>query len=211
MSRRGLVFVAGIVTILAAAPASAQQQPLSVRGYMTYGNTVFSSTETLEAITGETSKAGIGGGATVVGIWRGLFADVGISQQELDGQRVFEDDGTIYPLGIPVTIRMRPVDVAGGWRFLFGRLSPYAGAGVSFIDYEEKGDFAGPSDDVSESKSGALFLAGLDVAVIRWIHAGAEFRYRAVKGVLGDGGVSEIFGEDQIGGYAFAVRISIGR
>ena len=74
---------------------------------------MFSSTETLEAITGESSKAGIGGGATVVGIWRGLFADVGISQQELDGQRVFVDDGTIYPLGIPVTIRMRPVDVAG--------------------------------------------------------------------------------------------------
>ena len=197
--------------LLAAAPAQAQQQPLSVRGYVTYGSTVFSSSETLEAITGETSKSGIGGGATVVGIWRGLFADIGISQQELDGQRVFVDDGTIYPLGIPVTMRMRPVDVAGGWRFLFGRLSPYAGAGVSFIDYEEKGDFAGPGDDVSESKSGALFLAGVDVAVIRWLHAGGEFRYRAVKGVLGEAGVSEIYGEDQLGGYSFAVRISVGR
>lgn len=204
------VFTA-FVTVLVAAPARAQQQALSVRGYVTYGSTVFSSADTFEAITGESSKTGIGGGATVVGIWRGLFADVGISHQELDGQRVFVDDGTIYPLGIPVTIRMRPVDVAGGWRLLFGRLSPYAGAGVTFIDYEETGDFAGPGDDVSESKSGALFLTGVDVAVIRWIHAGAELRYRAVKGVLGDGGVSGIYGEDQLGGYSFAVRISLGR
>ena len=106
---------------------------------------------------------------------------------------------------------MRPVDIAGGWRFVFGRVSPYAGAGVSLIAYEETADFAASGDNVSESKTGPLFLAGVDVAVIRWLHAGAEFRYRSVKGVLGDGGVSDIFGEDQLGGYALAVRISVGR
>ena len=212
MTRSRRTFGTGVLALLvvtSARPAAAQT--LSVRGYVTYGSTVFASSESFEAITGESSKAGIGGGATVIGIWRGIFADVGISQQELDGQRVFIDAGTVYPLGIPVTIRMRPVDIAGGWRFFYGRLSPYAGAGVSVISYEETADFAEGGDNVSESKTGAMFLAGLDVAVIRWLHAGAEFRYRAVKGVLGDGGVSDIYGEDQLGGYAFAVRISVGR
>jgi hypothetical protein len=212
MNRARLIPGTGVLTLvglLSAAPAAAQ--PLSVRGYVTYGSTVFASSESFEAITGETSKAGIGGGATVIGLWRGLFADVGVSQQELDGQRVFIDAGVVYPLGIPVTITMRPVDIAGGWRFFYGRLSPYAGAGVSLLSYEETADFAESGDNVSESKTGALFLAGVDVAVIRWLHAGAEFRYRAVKGVLGDGGVSDIYGDDQLGGYAFAVRISVGR
>jgi hypothetical protein len=212
MSRWPLVLVMGVlvfVDAMSAAPAAAQA--LSVRGYVTYGSTVFSSSESFEAITGESSKAGIGAGATVIGIWRGLFADVGVSQQELDGQRVFIDAGTVYPLGIPVSIRMRPVDIAGGWRFWYGRLSPYAGAGVTLLSYEETADFAEGGDNVSESKTGALVLAGLDVAIIRWLHVGAEFRYRGVTGVLGDGGVSDIYGEDQLGGYAVAVRISVGR
>ena len=210
MNPRRLIIIAGLLTLFGAVPAAAQQR-FSVRGYVTNGSTVFSSTESFEAITGESSKTGIGGGATVIGLWRGLFADVGFSQQELDGQRVFVDAGTVYPLGIPVSIRLRPSDIAGGWRFFYGRLSPYAGAGVSLMSYEETADFAESGDNVSESKNGALLLAGLDVAVIRWLHAGAEFRYRAVNGVLGDGGVSQIYGEDQLGGYAFAVRISVGR
>jgi opacity protein-like surface antigen len=190
------------------------QGGLAPRGYVTYGSTVFASTDSFEAVSGTSSKEGIGGGGALNGLWRGLFADVGVSQQKIDGERVFIDGGTVFKLGIPLRIKMRPVDVAAGWRFRFRgapRFSPYAGGGVSFISYEESADFGGPGDVVNESKSGGLFLAGLDVAVWRWVHAGAEYRYRSVKGVLGDGGVSEAFNEDQLGGYAFALRISIGR
>ncbi len=197
----------------ASAPALAQTS-LTPRGYVTYGSTVFSSTESFEAVTGESSKTGWGGGGALLGIWRGVFVDVGVSQQSLDGERVFVDGGTVYKLGIPVTIKMRPVDVAGGWRFHFRqmpRVSPYAGGGVSFISYEETSDFEGPGEDVSDSKSGGFFLAGVDVAVMQWLHAGAEYRYRSVKGVLGTSGVSDVFNEDELGGYAFALRISIGR
>src|SRR5262245_42265126 len=95
----------------------------SVRGYVTYGSTSFTSTETFDAITGKTSKDGVGVGGTV-DVWRGLFIDGAISQHKLDGDRVFVDGGTVYRLGIPVTIKMRPVDFAAGWRFFFGRVSP---------------------------------------------------------------------------------------
>jgi opacity protein-like surface antigen len=197
--------------LLVSATSVAAQARMMPRGYVTFGSTVYSSTESFEAITGESRKSGIGGGGALLGIWRGVFVDVGVAQQTLDGERVFIDGGTVFKLGTPVTIKMRPIDLAVGWRFQRGRISPYAGAGISFISYEERADFAQPGDDVSESKSGAMVLAGADVRVWRWLHAGGEFRFRAVKGVLGDGGVSEAFDEDQLGGYAFAVRVSVGR
>jgi len=198
-------------SILAACVAPASAQTFAPRGYVTYGSTVFSSSDTFEAITGESSKTAVGVGGALNGIWRGLFVDVGVTPLELEGQRVFVEGREVFPLGIPVTIKMRPVDLAGGWRMRFGRVSPYAGAGVSFIKYEEHADFAQAGDDIDESKSGAMILAGVDVAIVRWLHAGGEFRYRAVKGVLGDGGVSDLYGEDQLGGYAFALRVSVGR
>ncbi len=203
-------FIAGVLMFLASVPARAQSS-VGIRGYVTYGSTTFSATESFEAITGASRKAGIGGGVVVTGVWRGLFVDAGVAEQTLAGERVFVDAGTVYQLGIPVSITMRPVDLAAGWRLFYGRVSPYAGAGATFVSYEETADFAEPGDNVSESKTGALFLAGLDVSVIRWLHVGAEFRYRSVSGVLGDGGVSEVFHDDQLGGYALALRISVGK
>jgi outer membrane protein with beta-barrel domain len=204
-----------ILALFATSATSAVAQTrFTPRGYVTYGSTVLSATESFEAVTGESSKTGVGGGGALLGIWRGVFVDVGASQQSLDGERVFVDSGTVYKLGIPVTIKLRPIDLAVGWRFTFRRmrkLSPYAGVGASFISYKETSEFAASGENVDDSKSGAFYLAGADYAVMRWIHAGVEYRYRSVKGVLGTAGVSDLFNEDQLGGYAFALRISVGR
>ena len=211
MTVRVVVAFTAVSAIVTMCASSAAAQTFSPRGYVTFGSTVSTSTDSFEAVTGESSANAVGGGGSLNGIWRGMFVDGGISQHESTGERVFIDRGTTYRLGIPVTVRTRPFDLAGGWRFVFGRFSPYAGGGMSMISYKETSDFAASDEDVSESKTGGMFLAGVDVAIIRWLHAGGEFRYRAVKGVLGEGGVSEVFGEDQLGGYAFGVRISVGR
>jgi opacity protein-like surface antigen len=214
MSRTLAPWQLGTLFILATATGASAQSSLAPRGYVTYGSTSFDSEQSFEAVTGETSKTGVGFGGALNGIWRGVFVDVGFSQQKLDGERVFLDGTTVYKLGVPVEIEMRPIDLAAGWRFRFRnmpRISPYAGAGASFISYKETSDFASPGENVDDSKSGGLFLAGVDVAVLRWVHAGAEYRYRSVKGVLGTGGVSDAFNENQLGGYAFALRVSVGR
>jgi hypothetical protein len=49
------------------------------------------------------------------------------------------------------------------------------------------------------------------VTIVDWLHAGGEFRYRRVSGILGESGASEEFDEDNAGGFSAAVRISIGR
>jgi opacity protein-like surface antigen len=201
--------IAAMIATSSAGAASAQSIGGNV--YATYGATRFAASETFETITGTSRKSGIGVGGNVTGLWRGLFVDIAYSQRELLGERVFIDGSTVYPLGLATRITLRPIDLAGGWRFRVGPVSPYAGAGLVSMTYRESSDFAGPGEDADERKSGALVIAGADVRVIRFVSAGGEFRYRAVQGVLGTGGVSQAFDEDQLGGMSFALRLSVGR
>ena len=178
--------------------------------YVTYGDTRFASTETFEAITGASSTSGAGVGGTVTGLWRGVFVDVAYPQQTLTGERVFIDQGTVYSLGIPTRITMRPIDLAAGWRFhVARRVTPFVGGGVVFMTYREESDFSVSGEDVDEQKTGGLVLGGADVRVVSRINVGIEMRYRSIRDILGSAGVSQEFGEDQLGGVSFAARVSV--
>src|SRR5215510_3391360 len=160
-------------------------QGVSPSAYLTYGSTRFAAIESFEAITGSASQSGIGFGGRLDGLWRGLFADVGFSQQKLDGRRVFLSGDTVFALGIATEITYRPIDLAAGWQFGFNRVRPYVGGGASFLSYKEEADFAQAGDDVDERRIGALLIAGVDVAVVPHLRIGGELRYRAISGVLG--------------------------
>jgi opacity protein-like surface antigen len=202
------------LTILAAiAPARpALAQSIGLRGYAMFGVAQLAAKDTFEALADTSQQPVFGGGVQVTNIWKGVFADLGVSQiQTVEGERVFLDDGEVFELGIPLEVKMRPLDFAAGWRFAFGRVSPYVGAGVTLFRYEETSEGSDPGEDVEESRNGPLFLGGVDVTIVSWLHAGGEIRYRQVTGILGEGGVSAEFGEDNAGGLTAAVRISIGR
>ena len=191
--------------------SAAAQPPLAIRGYGVFGIATLAATDTFDAVAGTTTAPIVGGGAQAA-LWRGLFADVAVSWLSIEGERIFVDAaGTVFQLGIPLEVTMRPVDLAAGWRISFGRITPYAGAGVTFLSYEETSSFAEAAEDVSESGTGMLVLGGADVRVWRWVHAGGELRYRRVRGILGEEGASAEFGEDDAGGFSAAVRVSIGR
>jgi hypothetical protein len=197
--------------ILTGTSSLASAQAIGASVYATYSTTSLTASNTFEAAAGTSRKSAPGIGGTVTGLWRGAFVDVAFTQYKLDAQRLFIDQGTVYPLGIPVRITMRPFDVIGGWRYgSRGRVSPYGGAGLVFFQYREDSDFAAAGDDVNERKTGVVALAGGDVRVLRLVSVGGEFRYRTVDGVLGLGGVSQIFGDDQLGGLSFAARFSVG-
>jgi opacity protein-like surface antigen len=206
---RGTLAAAGLLMMTLASPVSGQTS-FGVRGYFTYGGVSFSAADSIEAVTGGTRASFVGGGGHVT-VWKGLFADVGVASYSLDGQRVFVNNGTVYPLNIPVTLKFLPVDLAVGWR-MHGRVQPYGGVGMTSLGYKETGEYAQPGEDVDLRRTGLLVLAGADVTVWRtWLHAGGEIRYRSVKGILGDSGASAAFGEDDAGGVAYALRVSIGR
>ena len=209
--RRSHISTVAVLAILALPAFAAAQTRPGIRAYSTFGSTQLAATDSFEAVTGTSRSTGLGGGVTVTRLWRGVFADVSFAQTKLDGERVFIHDGTVYELGIPVEITMQPIDAAIGWRLVKGRLSPYAGAGYSSMSYRETSRFSASGDDVNERASGPMVLAGADVAVLRWLHVGGEVRYRAIDGVLGRGGVSEVYGEDSLGGVSAALRLSVGR
>jgi hypothetical protein len=217
-------FAAALLLAACPAIAHAQTEPqteaqvptkkasgIKPRAVVTYGSTTYAATESLTAVTGTDSQQAWGFGGEVT-FWRGLFAGVAYTMNpEFEGERVFVFENTVYKLGVPVSIRIRPVDVTAGWRFQFGRISPFVAAGGTIVSYEESSSFADATENVSESANGYVIQGGADVQVWRWIQLGGEFKYRGVTGVLGAGGVSEEFGEDQLGGYSAAIRIVIGR
>lgn len=210
-SRYCLALGCVLFAVFAATSASAQSSGPSVRGYGVVGSTFLKSDRTFEAVAGESHQVSIGGGVQLVNVWKSLFADLSVTQTRVEGERVYIDGGTVYSLGIPLRVTLRPIDVAAGWRVQQGRrVSPYIGGGLSHLIYRETSDFAEAADDVKDNATGPLLLWGVDVEAVRWLHVGGEMRYRIVRGILGERGASAELGDHHIGGLAGSVRVSVG-
>jgi opacity protein-like surface antigen len=202
-----------VVLAVLGTPADAKgQSQVRLNGYGVLGDMRLDAAQTFKAVS-ETSHARLlGAGIQITNMWRSLFVDVAVSSMTIDGERVFiDDERAVHPLGIPLEVSMRYVDVAAGWRTTHGRLSPYVGAGFSGLRYRERSQLAQPGEDVAEAGVGPSVLAGIDFTLSRWVRIGGEVRYRRIKGVLGTGGASATFGEDSAGGVSTALRVSIGR
>jgi opacity protein-like surface antigen len=200
-----------LLTLVATASEATAQGRVRLRGYGIFGDVRLDAAQTFEAVS-ETSHAQVfGGGVQVTNLWRFVFVDVAVSSMTIDGERVFIDNGAVQRLGIPIEVGMLYVDVGAGWRYVRDRLSPYVGGGFSRLRYRETSGFSLPGEDVKESGTGPLFLAGVDFALTRWVRIGIELRYRRILGVLGSAGASAKFDEDSAGGVSTALRVSIGR
>ena len=209
MRRPSAVACVACALIALALPATAAaQDTVSLSGYFVAGSTWLAAADSFDAVAGTRRTSNFGGGAAVT-FWKSAFVDVAVSRQKMDGQRVFVDQGTVYGLNIPLRVTMIPFDLAAGWR-IAGRVSPFGAVGVTHISYRERSDFAGTGEDVDGSGTGLVVLGGADVMILRRVRVGAELRYRAADGPLGETGVSAVFGERSIGGFAAAVRISVG-
>jgi hypothetical protein len=92
----------------------------------------------------------------------------------------------------------------------WGGLRPYVGGGFGILSYKETGGFASGDDDTDDSFTSVHALGGVQIPLWKWIGAGAEVHYRWVKDALGAAGISEAFGEDDLGGPSFRIKITIG-
>jgi hypothetical protein len=167
--------------------------------------------KTFDAVFGTSRVIANGAGGEVLGLWKNTFARVLVSGASLEGSRVVVVNDEPISLGIPLTVTMRPIEIGGGWRFEEGTpewIVPYAGAGFVRIAYNETSDFAMPGDNVSLSLDGLSIFGGVDVRLWRLVAAGVEGQYRKVSG-LGTGGVSQAFGERELGGFTFRFLIGI--
>lgn len=193
-------------------------RPLRIAVFGTGG--LFSATakESFDAVLDTHNGTDIGIGAQVAwqsGRLRGLFVEVDASRFEETGQRAFIFEGEVFPLGIPLTIGLTPVELTAGYRLNAVRrtrggvtASPVAyfvGGGVGSVGYRETDD----DGEISDRFAAYHVMGGADVTVLRFLQIGAEARYRWVPDGLGVAGISEAFNETDLGGTTFRVRIGV--
>ena len=214
---RALRLVAMLVLLAAPSPLLAQglalDPAIAVRPFFLFSQQRFAASETLDATLGGSSQPFVGLGAQFL-FGGKVYADVALSHFSKEGERAFRFEGENFGLGIPVNVSMTPVEVSAGLRFPVGAarsVVPYVGVGVGSYKYTETSNFADPADDVSLRHTGFLVVGGAEFRVYRWISASADVQFTQVKGIFGDGGISQAAGEENAGGVAARFRVMIGR
>jgi hypothetical protein len=200
-----------VAVMATSGPAAAQG--VDIKGYGMFGGMNFSAAESFDAVFGSSSGAIFGGGAEVGLPVGGLYFGVGAWRYSRDGERVFVSGSDVFPLGIPLSVEITPIELTAGWRFkqISSRVIPYVGAGWSSFAYKEASDFADAGENVDERFNGFHILGGVEFKAARWLGIGGEIAFSSVPDALGVSGVSAAFDEDNLGGTSYRLKISIGR
>jgi hypothetical protein len=167
-----------------------------------------------KAVLGSSQLFAPGGGGEILDVWKHVFVRVAASHASKSGTRSFVVNGQAYSLGIPLTVAMTPIEIGGGWRFPISgtsRVVPYAGGEYVAVNYSETSQFAGTGDNVSKTGKGFSLLGGLEVRLYKGIIAGGEVQFRRIPNALGQGSVSQDFGEKDLGGFTGRALIGFGR
>jgi hypothetical protein len=205
--RRALLASAALAAVLVA-PAVSSAQTIGIDAEVGYRT--FASTQSAEAVFESSSGLTWGGSASFTHR-RGPFVRVGYRRFSKEGERVFIADASspVFKLGFPLKMDLSSLDVVLGWRIALGKKSPfavYAGAGMEYASYSEESTIAGLVESVDASEIGPQVLGGLEYRR-GGLAIGAEVAYASVNGVLGLGGVSEIYGEEGVGGVRVVGRV----
>ncbi|MEO5820620.1 MAG: hypothetical protein ABIT71_08945 [Vicinamibacteraceae bacterium] len=194
-------------------------RPLRIAVFATAG--VFNATakESFAAVLDTSHGTEIGAGGQIAwqsGALRGLFVEVDASRFEETGERAFVLEGEVFPLGIPLTIGLTPIELSAGYRLntlrrtrrgvVASPVAYFVGGGIGSVGYRE----TDADESISERFTSYHVMGGADVTVWRMFQVGAEARYRWVPDGLGAGGISDEFNETDLGGTTFRVRIGIG-
>ena len=205
---------------------AAPKQPaqLVFRGFFSFDLTSLTASQTYGALLGSSTVTAMGGGGELGGIWKQLFVRFGVGQTSEVGERALFIDGEVVPVGIPITIKMMPIEILGGWRFTpkgkprpgipasatpHAPFSVYVGGGPVFFKYSETSEFGEAADNLNEMFTGFVFYGGLSVDLGRWVFVSGEGGYRIVPNGLGRGGLSAEFGETDLGGAVLRVMVGI--
>lgn len=164
--------------------------------------------DSADAVFGSTGGATFGGSLRY-GLTRRFLVGLDVSSFGKDGERVFvaSPGGTVFRLGHPLEMRLMPVVAHGAFRFRpDASLRPYLGLGAGFASYKETTEVGG----VSESESRTVFtgraFGGAEYRTGR-LRLGVEAGFSMVPSAIGEGGVSAVYGESDMGGLSLVVRL----
>lgn len=139
-----------------------------------------------------------------------IYVTLGGRYFSKEGERAFVagPGQPAFGLGHPLDVRIIPVHAQAGWRFRPDTsLVPYVGLGVGFASYREQstvGDIAEPT--ISETKFSGIVSTGLEYGRGS-VRFGIDLSYSTIPDSLGVGGISQVYGEDDVGGFTALGRI----
>jgi hypothetical protein len=151
------------------------------------------------------------GGAGRFVFGSGFYVAAGVRTFSKEGERVFvaAPARPVAGLGYPLSIRVTPIFVTGGYRFRQGKMIvPYVGAGGSITSYSEQSSVVGISYDENATNAGFHVVGGVEVGRER-LRFGAELGWSTVPNTVGVGGVSAVYGEDDLGGWSLLGKVVI--
>lgn len=213
-----------LLALLAAVPVAAQSQStadpaafsepydVSFRGFFVATQQSFAAKTTFEAAFGKSTQPFFGGGFQATSL-SGFYIEFGVTRFKQTGQRAVIINGQPFPLGIPLTATITPIEFSAGYRFgaRSWKVIPYAAGGIGRYNYSEESDFAADGDNVDTHAVGYLATGGVEFRVHKWIGVAVDAQYTHVPDILGQGGVSKDAGEMDLGGIAARFKVLIGR
>lgn len=203
-----------VASVAFATTAAAQTPLISFRPFLLVSGESFTAKKTFNGVFGPKSLRPFWGGGLNVAFKNGVFVELDASRWEQTGQRAFVVNDVVIPVGIAVTATVTPFDVVGGYRVRLNRwLHPYGAAGITRYAYKEVSDAIAVDADgnLDTSRTGLIVLGGAEIRLHKWVGVAADVAYTSVTGILGTGGISEQFREDNLGGTAIRVKVLVGR
>jgi hypothetical protein len=181
-----------------ASPAAAQGFAINAQaGY--FGMT---ASDSAQAVFGSSGGFTWGGGLSY-GFGKHLYVEAGARYFSKTGEKVFVaiPGGPVAKLGFPLDVRLIPVYGTIGYRFA-GKSAfvPYVGLGGGVTSYREESTVAEISTSESQSKASFHGLVGLEYGRGH-LRFAVEGLYTSVPNAIGVGGVSQVYGEDDLGGF----------
>lgn len=181
---------------------------LNIRAFGALEAEFMSASKTFDAVTGSSMLFGYGGGAEIVNLWKRLFVRGDYMTASSNGERSFVVEGEVISTGIPITVRLSTMEFSAGWRMpvrKHPKYTPYIGGALLFLHYTETSDFQ--VDAAKDSVPGYSALGGVDIQVQKRWFVTAEGQYRLVPNAIGTAGVSLLYGETDLGGFAGRVLV----
>ena len=194
---------------LGGARASHAQVAVAVNGgYFT----MTGARNSAEAVFGGSGGGFTGGAEVTFGLSRSFFVGAGGRYFQKTGERVFVADAEspVFRLGHPLKIRTLPVYGLLGFHFTpDSKFDPYVSTGAGVTFYKEESTVAEITETNSQTKFSGFVALGADYGrgPVRF---GVEANYSFVPNTIGLGGVSAIYGEKDVGGFAILGRIVFG-
>ena len=159
---------------------------------------------------GETSDVELGGFVSYA-VTRDVFLSATAQVFQKEGERVFvvDAEGPVVPLGHPLKLRLIPAHLVIGYRFHpWPSVAPYLAVGGGVTFYREESTVGGVTESVSTTKGMGIAQAGVDF-VKRGVLVGVQASWSTVPNAVGTSGVSEVYGENDLGGVSVSVRLGV--